>query len=118
MKQQHRSSLRRKQSGGAALRRVALALEALESRELLTASPWQNPVNPLDVYGTGTVTPADALAIIDALNNNGGSFQLSQATSGTSPQVASSTGSTNTPAPVTATDPHGLYLDVLGTGQV
>ncbi len=97
--------------------RVALTLEPLESRELLSASPWQNPVNPLDVYGTGTVTPLDALAIINALSNNGGSFKLSQSAGGTTPLVASPTGS-STPAPVTATDPQGLYLDVLGTGEV
>ncbi len=32
------------------------------------ATPWQNPVNPLDVLGTGgPITPADALAVIDYL---------------------------------------------------
>ncbi len=33
-----------------------------------TATPFQNPVNPLDVLGTGgPITPADALAVIDYL---------------------------------------------------
>jgi subtilase family serine protease len=34
-----------------------------------TPTPWQNPVNPLDVLGTGgQIVPADALAVINALN--------------------------------------------------
>ncbi len=35
------------------------------------STPWQNPVNPDDVNGDGTITPADALAIINELNNAG-----------------------------------------------
>lgn len=84
----------------------------MEDRSLLSASPWQNPVNPLDVLGgSSQPVPADALAIINALNANGGSFSLS--TSGATPQVSSSS-----LAPVTTADPQGLYLDVLGTGEV
>jgi hypothetical protein len=36
-----------------------------------TATPWQNPNNPLDVDGDGSVTPSDALAIINFLNAPG-----------------------------------------------
>ncbi len=36
-----------------------------------TASPFTNPVLPEDVLGTGTVTPQDALLMIDDLNLNG-----------------------------------------------
>ena len=35
------------------------------------ASPWQNPTLPGDVNGDGRVTPFDALAITNALNNVG-----------------------------------------------
>jgi hypothetical protein len=33
--------------------------------------PWQNPVNPYDVDGDGTLTPTDALLIITQLNAGG-----------------------------------------------
>ena len=59
------------------------------------AEPFQNPVNPLDVLGTGgAVTPADALAVINYLNTHPG---------GALP--TSATGLTE-------------YLDVQGTGTV
>jgi hypothetical protein len=36
-----------------------------------TATPWQNPGNPLDVLGTGgAIVPEDALAVIDYLNTH------------------------------------------------
>ena len=93
------------------------------SRTLLSASPWQNPANPLDVTGNGTVNAQDALAIINALNANGGSFSLTAGSSATANSLnVSATSlaatSSSTPAPVTAADPSGLYLDVLGSGQV
>ncbi len=53
---------------------------------------WHNSTNPLDVNGDGSVTPADALAVINALNSQG-------------------SGSLGTP-PINAHD----YLDVQGTG--
>ncbi len=34
-------------------------------------NPWQNPSNPLDVDNSGTVSPADALDIINFLNTSG-----------------------------------------------
>ena len=34
---------------------------------MLTASPWTNPLDPLDVTGDGNVTTGDALAIINQL---------------------------------------------------
>lgn len=42
--------------------------ERLETRALLTASPWTNPINPLDVTGDGEVGPHDALNIINRLS--------------------------------------------------
>ena len=36
-----------------------------------SAAPWQNAANPLDVAGTGTVTPIDALIVINYLNAHG-----------------------------------------------
>ena len=35
-------------------------------------NPWKNRSNALDVSGNGTVTPSDALQIIDRLNSTGG----------------------------------------------
>jgi hypothetical protein len=55
---------------------------------------WQNSSNPLDVNGDGQVTPLDALAIINQLNQQGG-------------------GSLGTP-PLGAHD----YFDVAGTGTL
>lgn len=36
-----------------------------------TISQWHNSADPADVFGTGTVTPLDALAVINYLNANG-----------------------------------------------
>lgn len=58
--------------------------------------PWQNQVNPLDVVGQGgPIVPADALAVINYLNNNPAGL----------------------PLPSTFT-PGSDYLDVLGLGTV
>jgi uncharacterized protein YkwD len=43
---------------------------AVDASNTLAAHPWQNPVNPLDVLGTGTVVPQDALIIINELAKN------------------------------------------------
>jgi hypothetical protein len=81
-------------------RRLARSVERLESRDLLSADPWQNPLNRYDVVGgDGQVTPADALAIINALNN------------GITALPAVTSGSTMTPQSLG-------YLDVDGTGVV
>ncbi len=82
-------------------RRFARSVERLESRDLLSADPWQNPVDRYDVMGNGQITPADALAIIDALNRG----------ITTLPAVTASSGSTMTPQSLG-------YLDVEGTGVV
>ena len=42
-----------------------LWLQCLEQRHLLAASPWTNPINPLDVTGDLEVTTRDALVIIN-----------------------------------------------------
>ncbi len=36
-----------------------------------SAFPWQNPANPVDVDGSGSVVPLDALLVINELNTNG-----------------------------------------------
>ncbi len=42
---------------------------SVKIRQAAAATPWQNPVNPLDVLGTGgPITPADALAVINYLS--------------------------------------------------
>ena len=47
-----------------------LRFELLEDRRLL-ASDWQNPLLPYDVNDTSSVTPLDALLLINDLNRNG-----------------------------------------------
>ncbi len=47
-----------------------LRIERLESRSLLAAD-WTNPANPLDVNGSGEVTPLDALILVDDIGHNG-----------------------------------------------
>ena len=63
----------------------------------VAATPaWQNPVNPLDVLGTGgPIVPADALAVINYLNTNPAGLPL--------------------PSTFTAASD---YVDVLGLGTV
>lgn len=43
----------------------------LQVRVNLNATPWKNPSNSLDVSGNGTITPSDALLIINQLNSTG-----------------------------------------------
>lgn len=49
-------------------RRKQLRHERLEMRAMLTASPWTNPLNPLDVTGDGQVSSRDALNIVNRLS--------------------------------------------------
>ena len=49
--------------------RYLRAFEALEERIVLSASPWQNPVNALDVNRDSYVTPLDVLIPINELND-------------------------------------------------
>ena len=51
-------------------RRRKLSIETLEVRRLL-ASDWQNPLTGLDVNDDSTISPSDALIIINELNRNG-----------------------------------------------
>lgn len=45
--------------------------------EIVTSEhPWQNPNNPLDVSGEGTVEPRDVLIVINYVNRNPGNSQL------------------------------------------
>jgi hypothetical protein len=72
---------------------VSTATQTAASNAVATpVASWQNPSNPLDVNGDGTVTALDALAVINALNSGGG-------------------GTLGAP-PITAHD----YLDVQGNG--
>jgi hypothetical protein len=52
--------------------RRALLLEGLERRSMLSGmsggSPWQNPLDAADLNCDGTVSPSDALAVINAIN--------------------------------------------------
>lgn len=48
-------------------RRSLLRHECLEPRMLLSASPWTNPLNPLDATGDNKVTSRDALVMINLL---------------------------------------------------
>src|SRR3954471_24136047 len=62
----------KRRSRGWALRR-ALRHEALESRSLLAGltgdSPWQNPLDAMDVNCDGNLTAADAPVTINAFNS-------------------------------------------------
>jgi hypothetical protein len=49
-------------------RSTRLQVESLENRILLSASPWQNSLNSMDINGDTYVTPIDALLPINALN--------------------------------------------------
>ncbi|MCG8653872.1 MAG: dockerin type I domain-containing protein [Pirellulales bacterium] len=53
-------------------KRRALRLESLECRRLLAASPWTNPLEPLDTNGDGTVTARDALVTINQISRASG----------------------------------------------
>jgi hypothetical protein len=51
---------------------TASAIAVLEIAD--NESPWRNYVLPLDVSGNGTITPSDALAIINYLNSGANRF--------------------------------------------
>ncbi len=44
---------------------------------VVAATPWQNPINSLDVNADGIVTNSDALLIINRLNDGRGARSLS-----------------------------------------
>jgi hypothetical protein len=44
-----------------------LRLEALEDRRLLSVSAWHNAAFPLDVNGSGKLSPTDAVAVVSDL---------------------------------------------------
>lgn len=46
-----------------------------------TTTPWKNPVLPWDVNRDGSVTPLDALQILNQLNRTSGSFDLPELSS-------------------------------------
>ncbi len=52
-------------------RRHFLALESLESRNLLSGSPWQNPLACNDLDDDGSISAGDALVAINAINATG-----------------------------------------------
>ena len=51
-----------------AQRRFLSGLERLESRNLLSGSPWQNPLACNDLDDDGSVSASDALVAINAIN--------------------------------------------------
>jgi PhoPQ-activated pathogenicity-related protein len=66
----HKATSTARRRGGSRFR--GLRIEALEERRMLDAStPWQNPVDSLDVNNDGFETPIDALLIINRLNTVG-----------------------------------------------
>src|SRR6478609_7450904 len=87
------------------LRRSFLRVESLESRNLLSGSPWQNPIVCNDLNDDGTVTAADVLTAINAINA-GGSGNLSGKT--TAPAISGGSSSyvdANGDGNLTAADP-------------
>ncbi len=64
----------RKSASQSLLKRL-LRMESLERRELMAsdiAAAFQNPVYPTDVDGDYSITPLDALVVINKLNSTGG----------------------------------------------
>lgn len=59
----------RRHSNRSSARKIFSGYEALESRHLLSGSPWQNPAVSNDVNDDDAVSPADALVAINALNS-------------------------------------------------
>ncbi|MEC7566031.1 MAG: dockerin type I domain-containing protein [Planctomycetota bacterium] len=58
----------------------SLRFESLEHRRVLSASPWQNPVNVMDINSDSFVSPIDALLPINELNQGfSGTLQESMA---------------------------------------
>ncbi|MFT3920914.1 MAG: EF-hand domain-containing protein [Myxococcales bacterium] len=66
----------KKNTKGRGWTKRVLGHEFLESRSMLSGSPWQNPMSCNDLNDDGTVSPADALLAINSLNS-GVSGQLS-----------------------------------------
>lgn len=58
-------------AGNDARRNTSTAVSDLADALIQVVSAWQNPVDPLDVNGSGTITPLDALQIINELNAQG-----------------------------------------------
>ncbi|MFO0818420.1 MAG: LamG-like jellyroll fold domain-containing protein [Pirellulales bacterium] len=69
----------------------------VDAQVLVTASPWRNPRNPLDVDDSGSVVPRDALLVIGELND---------------PQIRDASGR----MPVYRMSEQQFYLDVTGDG--
>ncbi|MCA9225143.1 MAG: hypothetical protein KDA47_06000 [Planctomycetales bacterium] len=67
---------------------------------LNTAAPWQNPLNPLDVNRDGSVSPIDALLVINALNAGQAGSLVHPETSGLLPQRLLDTNGDNELSPV------------------
>ena len=57
-------------------RRRKLSFDPLENRVVLSASPWQNPIEAMDINHDNFVSPIDALLPINAMNESGSSLML------------------------------------------
>ena len=57
-------------------KRRRLAVDQLEQRIVLSASPWQNPVDAMDINRDNHISPIDALLPINAMNTDGSSEML------------------------------------------
>ena len=82
-------------------------LEQLEERSLLAIdgpSPWQNPINPLDVNADGRTSVLDVLMVVDDLNSFGPRSLTATAPIGGAATIAES--------------PQFGFVDVDGNGRV
>jgi len=57
-------------------RRRKLSFDQLEIRVVLSASPWQNPMEAMDINHDSFVSPIDALLPINAMNASGAGIML------------------------------------------
>jgi hypothetical protein len=57
-------------------KRRRLTVDQLEQRIVLSASPWQNPVDAMDINRDNHISPIDALLPINAMNTDGSSEML------------------------------------------
>lgn len=53
-----------------------LSFDKLENRVVLSASPWQNPIEAMDINHDSFVSPIDALLPINAMNASGSNLML------------------------------------------
>ena len=85
-------------------RRRKLIVDQLEKRIVLSASPWQNPIEALDINHDSFISPIDALLPINLMNQSGSSQMR---TVGAPPILADM-----------MTDVESYYVDANGDGYL